>query len=146
MINFIFVVEATALKAELHQYSDAVLGSNAVQLSCNVKVEDGDISSVERIHFYSVVGGSVIKRLIRFDIPNNKSFFINPDGAYLKGRVTLKNLFSSENRTLVEYNTITCEDNAVYTCDVELEDGTRETSLEHSMEVKGIIFLLFVKA
>ncbi|CAG2249388.1 unnamed protein product [Mytilus edulis] len=118
-----------------HFISDAVLGSNAVQLSCNVKVEDGDISSVERIHFNSVVGGSVIKRLIRFDIPNNK-FLINPDGAYLKGRVTLKNLFSSENRTLVEYNTITCEDNAVYTCDVELEDATKETSLDHSMEVK----------
>ncbi|XP_071176467.1 cell adhesion molecule CEACAM1-like [Mytilus edulis] len=63
---------------------------------------------------------------------------MSPNGNYLEGRVTLKNLLLSENRTVVEYNLITCQDNTAYRCDVESRNPHSElASNSHSIEVKG---------
>ncbi|CAC5400262.1 unnamed protein product [Mytilus coruscus] len=67
---------------------------------------------------------------------DNITAISNPAGNYLTGRVTLNNLLSSENRTVVEYNNITCDDNTAYRCDVHLSNSNTETSNVYSIKVK----------
>ncbi|VDI03787.1 Hypothetical predicted protein [Mytilus galloprovincialis] len=124
--------KSKAITVELQQHGSPVLGSTGVELSCIVKAEDDEI--INSVEFSS---GSDYKTVIKFDIKDNMAGIVNPDGIYLEGRVTLKNLLSSENRTVVEYNLITCEDNTAYRCAVELEGFRNERSNTLSIEVKG---------
>ncbi|CAG2249392.1 unnamed protein product [Mytilus edulis] len=119
----------------MQQDGNPFLGSNDVQLSCVVKVAEDDV--VVRITYLSRIGGFKYRSIIVFSIQDNLTAITNP-GNYLEGRVTLKNLISSENRTVVEYNRITCDDNTAYRCDVQLSNYIIQTSNYHSIEVKGI--------
>lgn len=120
---------------ELQQDGNPVLGSNGVQLSCIVKAEDDEI--VDRVLFQIRSGGNDFDSIIMFNIKENVTVILRP-GSYLEGRVILKNLLSSENRTVVEYNAITCEDNTAYKCLVILPEDLG-TSEKLSLEVKGIV-------
>ncbi|CAG2195012.1 unnamed protein product [Mytilus edulis] len=119
----------------MQQDGKPFLGSNDVQLSCVVKVEEDDV--VDRITYFSRLGGSEYRSIIIFNIKDNLTVFTK-HGNYLEGRVTLKNLISSENRTVVEYNRIICDDNTAYRCDVQLSNYNTQTSNGHSIVVKGI--------
>lgn len=130
------------LTVEMQQYGNPFLGSNDVQLSCIVGAEEDEI--VDRIIFLSRYGGFRYNSIIIFNIKDNITAIINPDGSYLEDRVTLNNLLSSENRTVVEYNKITCEDNTAYRCDVQLSNYNTQTSNEQFIEVKGMLFVSHV--
>lgn len=139
--TFVLFIETTAATVELQQDGNPVLGSNGVQLSCIVALEDDEI--VKLVNFRSKFGGNDFKTVIAFDITGNKTT-ITPQGSYLEGRVTVYNLLSSENRTVVEYNKITCEDNNEYRCEVKLTDYDEILSDKLSIEVKGNVSVLLI--
>lgn len=140
--TFIFDIESPGLTVEMQQYGKPVLGSNNFQLSCISKTEENEV--VDRVTFFSKLNGTEFKSVIVFNIKDNLTVIINPAGSYLEDRVTLKNLFSSENRAVIEYNEITCEDNSEYRCDVQLINYNTESSNAHAIEVQGIVVVLFI--
>lgn len=132
--SIVLFIETTASTVELQQDGNPAIGSNGVKLTCIVTLQDD--KHVDRVFFQSKSGGTNFNTVIVFDITNNATAITEP-GSYLEGRVTLKNLLSSENRTVVEYNKITCEDNNAYKCNVHLTDYNSILSEELSIEVTG---------
>lgn len=106
-----------------------------MQLSCIIKAEDDE--TFNAIIFSSSLDGVVFQRALAFDIEKNKTNIFNPD---LKERVILQNLLSSENRTLVEFNPLICEDSMSYKCEVQLPDYNLVSSTMHPIIVKGLFF------
>lgn len=136
-----FFIGTTSATVEFQQDGNPVIGSNGVQLSCIVTLEDDEI--VDRVLFLSKLGGNEFKNIIVFDIKDSATAITKP-GHYLEGRVTLKNLLSSENRTVVEYKKMTCEDNDAYKCDVVLTDYNTISSDDLSIEVKGKVSVILI--
>ncbi|CAG2195013.1 unnamed protein product [Mytilus edulis] len=134
--TLIFDIELTALTAELQQHGNPVFGSKGVQLSCISQTEDDEV--INTVIFLSKSGETDFKGVIIFNIKDNETKIIPPGGNYLKGELHSSICYCQKNRTVVEYNRITCEDNTEYRCDVQLQETYRtEISNLHSIEVKG---------
>lgn len=139
-----FVTVSTALTIEIHQDGHPVLGPSDLQLSCIINKEEND--TIRNVYVSSWLNGTELKRVIFFDIGFNRVGTISPYGNYLNGRVTLRNLLSSENRTLVEYNNIECRDDTTYACEVDYysPDLTIKESNKHSLEIQGIVSVVYI--
>lgn len=109
-----------------------------MQLSCIIKAEDDETFDV--IIFSSSLDGFDFQRAIAFDIEKNKTSILNPD---LNERVIMQNLLSSENRTLVKFNPLKCEDSMSYKCEVQLPNHDLVSSTILPIIVKGLVFELF---
>ena len=111
---------AGAFTVDISIDMEAVVGPSDIQVNCSYVADPGDLLFGVNLKAFSE---GMFKTIATFSPMNSALPAFTTDGQYLVNRSNLTNPNGGSNIATLTFSQIVCEDETVYQCEVDYQDG-----------------------